>query len=353
MDRLMTESQKHSGGVSTLTRHKTYSQYNPGQVKNGRYTVTMDWNTACFAHLPYMLTAARKDKVDGKGVKVFRDSDITEILYLPHFASRFIKKGKGIRDSLDYLTDILQFMGVSESAASIMLEGWAFKLNRSGQWNVAVCSLIRYLSESPNRVDAYLYMRRTLKLTVPKALFICHFIERIGKRWHINLSPGGHTLLRGRGTRFSQFPTFVKWREQDKDDSILESCVYQGINVMFGNANNWKEIVGKDAVHEFVCPLHEITDNNIKAFSKLLKQPRGKKHEGTDSKPARVRKRVRPDEAPIHIEAGGDLELRSGPVYGGVRRRSVPVLSQAAPPDILDPFEGPRRARPIPRGKKA
>ena len=352
MDRLMTEAQKHSGGVSTLTRHKTYSEYNPGQLKNNRYTVTMDWGTACFAHIPYMLTAARKDRVDGQGKKVYRDSDIVEILFLPHFRSRF-KKGQGLHDSLDYLTDILQFMGVSESAASIMLEGWLFKLERSGQWNVAVCSLIRYLSESPFRVDAYLYMRRTLKLTVPKALFICHFIERTGKMWRVNLSPGGHTLLRGRGTRFSQFPTFVKWKEQDIGMPILESCAYQGINVMFGNPNNWKEIEGKDGVHTFVNRLNPPTDEDIKAFSKLLKQPRGKKDEGINSKPARVRKCVRPDEARIHIGPEGPPALRSSPVHRRVRRRPVPVLSQAAPPDIINPFERSRRAKVIPRGKKA
>lgn len=354
MDRLMTEAQEHRGGVSTLTRHKCYSAYNSDQVRPNKYTVSMDWNTACFAHLPAMLQHARQDKKDGTGDKTYKDSNIVEILYLPRIGDLFSENVQGLTDSLDYLTDIFKFMGVTESPAQVLIEGWAFNLDRSGQWNVAVCSLIRYLSESQHRVEAYLYMRRTLKLTALKALFICHFIERCGGLWRRNLSPGGHTLLRATTARFSQFPKFVKWRERDTGKSILESCEYHGVNVMFGHTNDWKEVHGPDGVRTFMYNLDQpYTDEHLKEFSKLLKQPRGKKDEDTDSKPTRVRKSVRPDKAPVYLGPGDVKVVRSGPVHGGVRRRSEPLLIQAAPPDIINPFERSRRAKPIPRGKKA
>lgn len=271
MDRLMTESQKHQGGVSTLVRMKVYSEWNDGQVLIRKYKVRMDWGTACFAHLPMMLKKAVKTKDDE-----YASSDIVEILYLPAIAKQFRKDADGIRDSLDYLSDILKFMGVTEGAAQVLLEGWTFKLERSGQWNVAVCSLIRYLCEQPGRIAAYLYMRRTLKLTSLKSLYICHFMERVNDVWRMSVAPGGHTILVGRGCEFPDYPKLATWRQRDTGKSILESCTYSGINNLFGNAG-YQDAPAHDPVNvrHYVRGM-PLTDEAILEFAKQLKRPRGK-----------------------------------------------------------------------------
>lgn len=270
MDRLMTESQRHQGGVSTLIRMKVYSEWSDKQILNRKYDVKMDWGTACFAHLPAILKKAVKTRNDK-----YESSDIVEILYLPAIAKRFRKDADGIRDSLDYLVDILKFMGVTEGAAQVLLEGWTFKLERSGQWNVAVCSLIRYLCEQQERVGAFLYMRRTLKLTFLKSLYICHFIERHGDMWRMSIAPGGHTILVGRGCQFQTYPKLATWKQRDNDKSILESCTYRGINDLFGNESYQDAPVDHQNVRQYVQRM-AFTDEGVLELAKQLKRPRGK-----------------------------------------------------------------------------
>ena len=337
MDRLMRKSQDYAGGVSTVVLTKSYSVYNPGQVKNNQYKAVYDWGSACFAHLPSMLEAANHThKIKGKDV--FDDSDIVEILFLPYITPSLRRP---IRDSLDYLNQVMRFMGVEEKASEILKEGWSFKLHRSGPWNVAVCTLIRYLSEYPDMVHTFLYMRRELRLPFPKALFLMHFLVRRDERWSRDNAPGGHTILFARGATFAQFKELAKWRDRDKDLSILESCDYQGINKLFGSKGGYNAAeAGPNNVIEMLDRTGIRNNADVIAFAKLLTTSRGKKDEDTDSKPARVRgsagQKARMDDGQLGINV-----MPGGVIHGGIGRGPFDVHVQAAPINRKFIIKGP------------
>lgn len=352
MDRLMTEAQEYPHAVSTLTRFRAYSKYNQNQeqLKKGHWI--MDWGAACFSHIPGLLLQARH----ANEKKKFMHSDIKSILYLPYIKDRFYNDAKGLRKAIAWLKDIFEFMDVrNASPAQVLQEGWEFDLNRSGQWNCGVGTLIRYLSEYPDEVETYLYMRHDLQIPMPKALFMIHFLIHSGDgqfRW--KFSTGGHTIFMASGCYWKTYKKFVNWRKQDKKlKSILDSCQYSGISAMFGQGGDgqyWNEAHGKDTISKWYnqASLKNPTNATVRAFARLLKVRGEVDEEALYSKPKRVRRGVRPKPVVIHGRPGADLELRPGAIYGGIGREPGDVPQIIAPGDQIDPIEGPEGVELIP-----
>lgn len=274
----MRKAQKY-GQTSTFIRRKQESPYNKGVFLDSKTDVREDWGTACFAHLPGILNEARL--MDDA---VYKGSTITEIIFLPSLEEEF-QTIEGIATILEFIEGVFKFMGVDDNPSTVLHEGWNFDLERSGQWNVAVGTLLRHTREYTSIPWTYCKLR-SMRYSITKALFMAHFVAYNTRSdcWSKFNAPGGHTILYGKAATFEQYSQFRTWRKRDTEKSILESAAYRGICKMFGQSELYKE-----AAYGIAKSIPEpVEESQIRAFSRKLISKRGRKHEIFNRKPKSI-----------------------------------------------------------------